>query len=114
MLNSLNAPISKELAAAVTRLSAIAEVRRVVLFGSRARNKARPQSDFDLCVLLDDSVQPQRFTPVTLWQEIRHILPEADVIPMRESVFEEKRRLSNTLSSEIDRDGLVLFTRLAG
>jgi predicted nucleotidyltransferase len=42
-------------------------IERVVLFGSRARGDARPDSDYDVAVFLKDDVDR--------WQEIDRIVP---------------------------------------
>jgi len=37
--------------------------RRVILFGSRARGEAGPDSDVDLLVVVDDDTPAERLTP---------------------------------------------------
>ena len=66
--------------------------RRVVLFGSRARGEARPDSDIDLLVILDDD------TP-------------ADVIPVRNAVYRRRTRIAGTLAYEAEIDGVAAYER---
>ncbi len=46
------------LQAVIDRLVAGCHPRAIYLFGSRAEGRARPDSDFDLVVVCDDSVPP--------------------------------------------------------
>ncbi len=45
----------------VSRVSAHPEVRRAILFGSRARGDGQTDSDFDLCLVTDDAVDTRSF-----------------------------------------------------
>jgi predicted nucleotidyltransferase len=42
------------------RLAKDPEVERLILFGSRARGEARPDSDLDLLVILQGNLTPER------------------------------------------------------
>lgn len=46
--------------AALRRITQSSEVERLVVFGSRARGEARPDSDLDLLVILQGSLTPER------------------------------------------------------
>ncbi|WP_092040461.1 nucleotidyltransferase domain-containing protein [Methylobacterium pseudosasicola] len=105
--------LSPPLAAAVERLCAIAPVERVILFGSRARGDHDDDSDWDLCVLLDDNIPPGRYTPVSLWQAVRDLGATIQVVPMRRSVFETSRNDINTLAHDVAADGIVLYDKVA-
>jgi HEPN domain-containing protein len=83
--------------------------QRVILFGSRARGEAGPDSDIDLLVILDDDAPPEKFT----WQA-RHAArggyrPDADVFPMHAESFERERLIAGTLAAEADADGVVVY-----
>lgn len=93
---------------AALRLAHATRAEAVLLFGGRARGEERPDSDWDLCVILPDDVEPGRFNSVSLWP-----LAEADgesiqVYPIRRSVFEEKRHDVNAVSHDIYQDGIIL------
>jgi predicted nucleotidyltransferase len=96
-------------AEAVQRLVAVAPVEAVVLFGSQARDDATSESDWDLCVLLSDDIEPSRYTKVTLWPVVAGLGEAFDVEPIRLSVFEAKRADPFSLSHEVARDGVVLY-----
>jgi len=84
----------------------------IVLFGSRARGDNDDDSDWDLCVILPDNVEWGRFTPVTLWPLVSDLGILIQIVPIRRSVFEEKKTGINTLSHDIARDGVVIHGRL--
>lgn len=103
--------LSPPLVAAVARLRAVAPVERVILFGSRARGDHDDDSDWDLCVLLEDDIPAGRYTPVSLWQAVRGLGASIQVVPMRRSVFETSRRDVNTLAHDVAADGIVLYDK---
>jgi uncharacterized protein len=72
---------------------------RVILFGSRARGDHDADSDWDLCVLLNDDIPPGRYTPGFLWEAVRDLGASIQVVPMRRSVFEATRRDGNALGA---------------
>lgn len=58
-------PVLKKFRAALTERYGD-RIERVVLFGSRARGDARPDSDYDVALFLEDLSDH--------WQEVRHIV----------------------------------------
>lgn len=82
-------------------------LERVVLFGSRARGEARPDSDYDIAVFLRDFVDR--------WQEVDRIIPVVtDIIdetgavihamPYRAGAYNDR----TSLMREIRADGIDL------
>ena len=69
-------PVALE--AGVKRLAARADVQALVVFGSRASGRARPNSDLDLLVIgREPSIPPER--QLLLWQELRSALGDVGV-----------------------------------
>jgi len=97
---------------AARRLAALPDVETIILFGSRARGDHSPDSDFDLCVLVADSVAAGVFTPVSLWHEVSDLGIPIQIVPLRRSAFETARRNPNSISHQIDQDGRVIHTRI--
>lgn len=85
--------------------------QRIILFGSRARGEAGPDSDVDLLVIVDDDTPPDRLTLAAGYEARRSYRQPADVIPCRASVFERKRRIAGTLAFEAAEDGIVIYER---
>lgn len=97
------------LCAAAERLVTSAPVEKVILFGSRARGDHNSDSDFDLCVILDDHIPPGIYTPVSLWKIVSGIDLPIQITAIRRSVFEVAKRDVNSLSYEIEHDGRVIY-----
>jgi predicted nucleotidyltransferase len=97
------------LRAVVERLRAVGPVEQVILFGSRARGDHHEHSDWDVCVLLSDTIAAGVYTPSRMWHAVRDLDETVEVVPMRRSVFEAKRSDVNALAHDVARDGIVLY-----
>lgn len=97
---------------AARRLAALPEVETIILFGSRARGDHTLDSDFDLCVLVADTVAAGVFTPVTLWREVSDLGIPIQIVPLRRSAFEAAKRDPNSISYQIDKDGRVIYSKI--
>jgi len=105
-------PVDPVVRQAARRLAEVTNAVAVVLFGSRARGDCRPDSDWDLCVVVPDDVEPRQFTSVSLWSSLADFPLPIQVIPIRKSIFESKKDEINALSYDVHRDGIVLHTAL--
>lgn len=85
--------------------------RRVILFGSRARGGAGPDSDIDLLVILDDDAPPAMRTLKAGYESRRGYHRAADVIPVREAVYRKRAAIAGTLAYEAARDGVMVYER---
>jgi len=85
--------------------------RRVILFGSRARGDARPDSDIDLLVIVDDDTPAELVTIKAGFESRRSYHRSADVIPVREETFRRNARIAGTLSRAATLDGVVVYER---
>jgi len=101
-----NDPILKRFRAAVTEIYGD-RVARVVLFGSRARGDAEPDSDYDVAVFLRDL--PDRFAELDRLADLStDILDETGqfihAMPYRADAYNERTPLMH----EIHADGIDL------
>ena len=83
---------------------------RVILFGSRARNTHRHDSDLDLLVVMPDA-SDKRALAIQMRQELRDLPIAKDVLV---STPDEIRRRGDMLGSALRfalREGKVLFER---
>jgi uncharacterized protein len=85
--------------------------RRVVLFGSRARGEDGPDSDIDLLVILDDDAPPNHLTLRAGWKSRQGFDHAADVIPVRDSVYQRRAKIAGTLAYEAEIDGIAVYER---
>jgi predicted nucleotidyltransferase len=61
------------------------------LFGSRAENRARPTSDYDLLVVMPDGTPEIELDPVRAWRLGWEARVTADIIPCTRSEFDEEK-----------------------
>lgn len=85
--------------------------RKVILFGSQARDEAGDDSDFDLFVVVDDDTPPERLDWRGKYEARRSFHRAVDIVTCRESVFERKRGLVGSLSHTVDQEGVVVSER---
>jgi uncharacterized protein len=85
--------------------------RRVILFGSVARGEARPDSDIDLLVVLDDDAPQEKLT-IAAGRESRMAYRQpADVIPCREEFYRRMTKIVGTLPYAARTEGIVVYER---
>jgi predicted nucleotidyltransferase len=81
----------------------------IYIFGSRARGDVKPDSDLDICVLLEDS----SVRPLDAMREIRLALCDLlrmplDILVYRKDRFMERRDAGASLERAIDREGIAV------
>ena len=87
------------------------EPLEVWLFGSRAEGRARPDSDYDLLVVVPDDVPEETFDPVAAWHLGYDVGVVADVIPCKRSDFEEEKHEIDSLPRAAFVRGRKLYER---
>ena len=85
-------------------------VRRIILFGSRARGEAGPDSDFDLLVVLRE-LTPSEARPVrlSLYRALRGSGVTAEPWVMAEEEFEETKSIVGGLAYPAFTEGVLLY-----
>jgi hypothetical protein len=81
----------------------------VWLFGSRAEGRARPDSDWDLLVIVPDGAPARLFDPVLAFRVQRGSGCYADIIACERSVFDEEKDEIDTLAREAWRSGMLVY-----
>ena len=95
-------PVHPALRHLVRQLAEQPHVRRVWLFGSRARGDARQRSDIDLAIEAPAATRRE-------WLDMCHLVEEADtLLPIDVVRLEEASR---SLRASIQKEGRVLFER---
>ncbi|MEW5724705.1 MAG: nucleotidyltransferase domain-containing protein [Thermodesulfobacteriota bacterium] len=83
---------------------------KVVLFGSRARGSARPDSDFDLMVIAE-SDQPRYRRAAALYTNLADLPVEVEIVVYTPQEVEEWRRVPQALVTTALQEGRVLYER---
>ncbi|QCI98433.1 nucleotidyltransferase domain-containing protein [Agrobacterium larrymoorei] len=83
----------------------------IVLYGSRARDDATAQSDWDLKVIVQDDAPERLFSPLFGWRVQEGSGVYADVSCARLSDFVADLEIANSAASHIADDGMVLDVR---
>jgi type III restriction enzyme len=87
-------------------------VRRIILFGSRARGDAKPDSDFDLLVVLRGvSREESRAFRTGLYEVLRGHGVVAEPWVMSEDEFEDTKTIIGGLAYPAWKEGVVLYER---
>ena len=84
-------------------------VSRVILFGSRARGDARPDSDFDLLILVRDITPAEkRLYRLACYRVLRGAGVAAEPWVMGEEEFEETKNVIGGLAYPAWKEGVIL------
>jgi predicted nucleotidyltransferase len=83
-------------------------IRRIILYGSRARGTASPESDFDLLVIETDPVS-EREEMQRLRRAVHDLPYPVDVWVMGEQEFEETKNVIGGLAYPAHKYGVVLY-----
>lgn len=95
----------------LARIEAQYHPEQIWLFGSRARGDARPESDWDLFVVVRDDTPEEQLDLRFLWQLKRGCGVPADVIACRAGEFREALDTVNTLSYVVAKEGVRIDDR---
>ena len=79
---------------------------QVIVFGSRARGDARPDSDVDVLVI-EPEVKDRMAEAVRLSSLLGRRLIPADVIVMSRSAFDDEKGIPNSLAFRAVREGTI-------
>jgi predicted nucleotidyltransferase len=87
-----------------------ARVRRVILFGSRARGDALPESDYDVLVVFTELVPEEWLrTVLALYDAFSGIGVAVEPHPMSELEFEETKGVIGGLAYPAATEGVILY-----
>jgi predicted nucleotidyltransferase len=85
---------------------------KIILFGSRARGDAGPESDIDLLVLFSEVADPNK-RAAELYASLAGFPRPKDIVVSTTSRFERYRNVANTVYWPASREGKVLYERAA-
>lgn len=84
--------------------------QRIILFGSRARGDARPDSDLDLLVIADSS-EPRYRRAAPLYGALSDILIPMDILVYTPQEVEEWSGVRQAFVTTAVREGKVLYEK---
>ena len=94
----------------IARIRSVGDPQRVVLFGSHAHGRGRPDSDLDLLIVEDSDLPRHRRAPRYL-RALAGVFPAKDVIVWTPSEIAEWSRVPHAFISTILREGVTLYER---
>ena len=90
------------------RIVKTAHPRKIVLFGSRGRGEARPDSDWDILVIAD-STQPRYERSPPLYGVLSDLRQPVDILVYTPEEVEEWRHVESAFVTTAIREGTVLY-----
>jgi predicted nucleotidyltransferase len=91
------------------RLVETFQPERVYLFGSKARDDADPDSDYDLLIVVSDEAPPEQRRSRLAYQALRGTRTAADILVWTREAFDSRLHLPASLPATIVREGKLLY-----
>ena len=107
-------PRDPVLAEIVRRLVKVYEPELIYLFGSMARGDARPDSDYDILVLVEHPTEPLYRLSQGGFKALRGIDAAVDVVVWDRATFDARRHLVASFPATVVREGRLLHVAAHG
>ncbi len=105
------APVNQDVVAdIVRRIVESAQPEKIILFGSRARGDARPDSDFDVLVI-KESDEPRYRRSVPLYLALADLPVEVEVMVYTPQEVEEWSQVPQAFITTAVREGTTIYER---
>jgi predicted nucleotidyltransferase len=92
----------------IRRLVEAYQPERVYLFGSTARGDARPDSDYDLLVVVPDDAPPERRDSKLAYEVLWGVRASVDAVVCSSRWFHARTHLKASLPGTVLREGRLL------
>jgi predicted nucleotidyltransferase len=88
-------------------------VIKIILFGSRARGDFKEASDWDFFAEVDKdlSFQERQKVLTCIYRKLAELEDSYEIILQLENKFEKLKHFIGLISYEVDKEGVVLWTR---
>lgn len=104
-------PVTDELLQeAVHRILSVGSPLKIILFGSRARGIARPDSDLDL-LIIEESDLPRYKRAARYLRALVGLFPEKDVVVWTPEEVQAWAEVANAFITTALREGKILYAR---
>ncbi len=90
------------------RLIVAMHPRKIILFGSRARGEARPDSDYDL-LIIQDTTEPEWRRARVARRVLDDLLVSKDISVLTPAEFERLREWKSSVAHAAHAEGVVLY-----
>lgn len=94
----------------VRRITAVADPKKIVLFGSYARGEEQPTSDLDLLVVADSTL-PRHRRSAPLYGALSKILLPMDVVVFTPDEVKEWSEVRQAFVTTAIREGRVIYEK---
>lgn len=83
-------------------------VKKVFLFGSYAKGNFDENSDFDICIITDDSKRKLDLLRLIRKKAYKYLSRPIDLLIYRSGEFEERAEKLDSIEREIRQNGIIL------
>jgi len=105
--HAMDAPLER----LMRRVVEVMNPLEVWLFGSRAEDRARATSDYDLLVVMPDGTPEAELDPVRAWRLGWDVRVTADIVPCTRSEFDEEKDELDSLPRAAMLRGRKIYER---
>jgi predicted nucleotidyltransferase len=105
--HAMDAPLER----LMRRVFEVMNPLEVWLFGSRAEDRARATSDYDLLVVMPDGTPEAELDPVRAWRLGWDVRVTADIVPCTRSEFDEEKDELDSLPRAAMLRGRKIYER---
>jgi uncharacterized protein len=114
MINAQNAVNESMLQEVVRRILSVRKPNSVILFGSRARSQAHPNSDLDILIVENESSLPPHQRATEYRMALGAVGCDIDLLVYTPDEIEEWAAVPNAFITTAVREGKILYENPAG